>query len=302
MKILFLTYPEGHLVSWKEYSRMAAGFAKVGMSLIMAHKDTPATEDFDLIMVKGFSHTWQEVVVRNPANKPVVYLSIGTEWKVGVTPDVNEPLRELYENCKAVVHISEYCQESHAAIFPSVYKPIKEVIIPAEEPKLPSKYPQEGVKLRLATTCIPRPVKRIEQLQELCEKHDIELVPAWGSVEDFSYYHDCHGYIQISRKEGMPNTVLEAMSYGLPCIVTNYGGAKEAVGDTGVIIRNDPEHVAWNPNDILPVDEILFERAIKVFKNELPRLRLKVRERVLSELNDYVCANKFKEVFQSCLK
>jgi glycosyltransferase involved in cell wall biosynthesis len=99
----------------------------------------------------------------------------------------------------------------------------------------------------------------------------------------------------------MPNTVLEALAYGLPCIVTNYGGAKEAVGDAGIIIKNDPDHVAWDPDNILPVDDILFENAIKEFQERLPELRIKARERVLSELNDYVCANRFKEVFQTLL-
>jgi len=138
-----------------------------------------------------------------------------------------------------------------------------------------------------------------DQLEELCKKYDIELVPAWGSVSDFSYYHDCDGYIHISRKEGMPNTVLEALAYGLPCIVTNYGGAKEAVGDAGIIIQNDPEGVAWDPSNILPVDEILFKEAIAAFKANLSYLRVRTRERVLSELNDYIAACKFKEVFES---
>ncbi len=158
-----------------------------------------------------------------------------------------------------------------------------------------------STKLKLATTCIPRPVKRSDQLEALCKKYDIELVPAWGGVSDFSYYHDCDGYIHLSRKEGMPNTVLEALSYGLPCIVTNYGGAKEAVGDAGIVIKNDPDNVAWDPNNILPVDETLFVNAIEEFKRRLPELRMKVRERVLSELNDYIMANKFKEVFESLL-
>ncbi len=302
-KILFYTYPLGHLVSGKEYARMAKGFAKIGMSLIMAHKDMQTTDDFDLIMVKGFSHTWKEIEERNPLKKPVVYLSIGTEWKVGVSQETNEPLREIYEKAKAVVHISKYCEQSHKAIFPEIYEFRKNetVIIPADEPSLGEIKPIHE-PLKLATTCIPRPVKRNDQLEELCKKHGIELVPAWGSVTDFSYYHDCDGYIHLSRKEGMPNTVLEALAYGLPCIVTNYGGAKEAVGDAGIIIKNDPDNVAWDPNNILPVDEELFIQAIEEFKKNYWNLRLKTRERVLSELNDYICANKFKEVFDICLK
>lgn len=290
MKILFKTFPIGHLVSDKEYARLAKGFAKVGMEL------TRDGDEYDILMVKGFSHTWAEI----PHDKPVVYLSIGTEWKVGATPELNEPIRELYEKANAVVHISEYCMKSHWAIFPNATIQNEHVIIPAEEPKLGEIKPMHE-PLKLATTCIPRPVKRVEQLEELCKKYNIELVPAWGTTENFDYYHDCGGYIHLSRKEGMPNTVLEALAYGLPCIVTNYGGAKEAVGDAGIIIKNDPEDVAWNPDNILPVDEILFADAIKKFKENYYDLRIKARERVLSELNDYICACKFKEVYEDIL-
>lgn len=289
MKILFKTFGQGHLVSDREFDRLKKGFAKVGIELLREG------DDYDILMVKGFSHTWEQI----PNNKPIVMYSIGSEWKVGATPELNEPIRELYEKADAVVHVAQACQDSMNAIFGK--RDNEFVIIPAEEPKLPEKYPNNH-KLKLATTCIPRPVKRVDQLEELCKKYDIELVPAWGSVSDFSYYHDCDGYINISRKEGMPNTVLEALAYGLPCIVTNYGGGKEAVGNAGVVIKNDPDNVEWDPSNILPVDEILFKDAIDNFKVALPRLRLEVRERVLSELNDYICACKFKQVFDLCLK
>lgn len=293
MKIRLYTFGQGHLVSDKEYSRLQKGFSKVGMELV---RDG---EDYDIILVKGFSHKWEDL----PKNKPIVYLSIGTEWKVGATPELNEPIKMLYFHANATIHISEYCKESHHAIFGKPYNS-EYIIIPADEPNLPVTYNKwlgEDRRLKLATTCIPRPVKRTDQLEELCKQYDIELVPAWGGVSDFSYYHDCDGYIHLSRKEGMPNTVLEALAFGLPCIVTNYGGAKEAVGDAGIIIKNDPEHVAWDPSNILPVDEILFQQAINDFKSRLPSLRVKTRQRVLSELNDYVAACKFKEVFEKLI-
>jgi len=290
MKIKLLTFGVGHLVSDKEYDRLKKGFAKAGMELV---RDG---DEYDILMVKGFSHKWEDL----PKNRPIVYLSIGTEWKLNADwNELNAPIAALYQYANATIHISEYCKESHHAVFGKPYNS-EYVIIPADESKLPETY-SENARLRLATTCIPRPVKRTDQLEELCKKYDIELVPAWGGVSDFSYYHGCDGYIHISRKEGMPNTVLEALSYGLPCIVTNYGGAHEAVGDAGIIIKTDPEHCPWDPHNIEPVDEFLFAHTIKEFKKRLPELRIKARERVLTELNDYVAACKFKEVFETLL-
>lgn len=287
MKIAFLTFNQGHLVSDKEFDSLKKGFSKVGMELIRG-----IPEEYDVLMVKGWSHTWEQVVELNVKRKPVLYLSIGTEWKVG-NPD-NEPIRNLYRNADMVVHIADYCMRSHHAVF-GFGRTDEIVIIPAREPNLPKEYKEPHLNLKLATTCIPRPVKRNDQLEELCKKFEIELVPAYGSVSDFSYYHDCDGYIHLSRKEGMPNTVLEAMSYGLPCIVTNYGGAKEAVGDAGIIIKNDPEDVPWDPDNIEPIDEALFEDAIEKFKDNHLLLVIKTKERVLTELNDFVTAYRFKK-------
>lgn len=308
MKILFKTFNQGHLVSDKEFDRLQKGFAKVGMELF--RNEAP---EYDIVMVKGFSHTWAQLPEshinftntpdgKEPIKKPVVYYSIGTEYKKGIDlKEANEPIRELAEKSNWTVHISEYCRQISDKIFEPQYWHTS-VIIPACEPNLPVSYKPLGNRLKLATTCIPRPVKRTDELERLCKKFNIELVPAYGGVSDFSYYHDCDGYIHLSRKEGMPNTVLEALSYGLPCIVTNYGGAKEAVGDAGVVINNDPEDIMWNPAEIEPIDDFLFEEAIEKFKKNLSELRMRVRERVLTELNNVVCANKFKEVFEQCLK
>lgn len=303
MKILFYTFPEGHLVSDREFDRLKKGFAKADMELIRWHKDkTEKMPEPDIIMVKGFSHTYADL----PKIAPIVYYSIGAEYKVGMsTAADNEAIDDLYKKADAVVHISNHCAWEHHCVFEDHRKENEFVIIPAAEPNLPDKYPsltsaldpKKPAKLKFATTCIPRPVKRSDQLEELCKKLGIELVPAYGTVSDFSYYHDCHGYIHISRKEGMPNTVLEALSYGLPCIVTNYGGAKEAVGSAGVVIRNDPEDMMWDPSNIEPVDGYLFIEALENFMNNIEMLRMNARERVLSQLNDKICANKFKEVF-----
>lgn len=299
MKILFYTFPPGHLVSDKEFLRLQKGFAKEGMELIRTfHGDfnQPSKYEIDLIMVKGFSHTWSQVM---EANKPVVYYSIGTEWKKGINlKEANEPLRELREKANATVHISKYCQYIDGMVFG--FDKVSYVIIPSEEPKLPPAYPllEPTEKLRLATTCIPRPVKRTEETERLCLKYDIELIPAYGTVSDFSYYYNCHGYIHLSRKEGMPNTMIEALSYGLPCITTNHGGSKEIAQ---VVINNDPPYSMWDMDNIEPVDDFLFESALNHFRMNLEKYQMEVRSRVLTELNDRVCAQQFKAVFESII-
>lgn len=295
MRILFYTFPVGHLVSDKEFERLEKGFAKDGMTLIRWHKDMGKYhQPFDVVMVKGFSHEWKDVM---EYQKPVVYYSIGTEWKKGIDiKSANEPLRELREKANAIVHVSKYCQYIDNMVFG--FDRSSFVIYPADEPKLPTVYPEYRSRLRLATTCIPRPVKRVEETERLCEKYGIELVPAYGTAHNFDYYRDCDGYIHLSRKEGMPNTVLEALAYGLPCIVTNHGGAKEVAQ---VVIDNDPPYTMWDPSNIEPVDDFLFESAINHFKLNIDKYRMQVRERVKTELNDVVTARNFRAVFESII-
>jgi glycosyltransferase involved in cell wall biosynthesis len=45
------------------------------------------------------------------------------------------------------------------------------------------------------------------------------------------YLHASSAFIMTSHREGLPLAILEAMACGLPCIVTDVGGNREAVID-----------------------------------------------------------------------
>ena len=53
------------------------------------------------------------------------------------------------------------------------------------------------------------------------------------------YYSESDIFVFPSRKEGMPNVVLEAMSYGLPIIMTPCQGSKELIKGNGVVSTAD---------------------------------------------------------------
>jgi len=84
-------------------------------------------------------------------------------------------------------------------------------------------------------------------------------------------------YVQPSRTEGLPKTVIEAMARGLPCIATNVGGIPELLQDKYMVNPNDAEHMA--------------ERIIAILKNpaEYEQMALrnlqKAREYRWCELN-----------------
>ena len=61
------------------------------------------------------------------------------------------------------------------------------------------------------------------------------------SIED--YYRTTDLFILPSQNEGMPNVVLEAMSCGLPCVVTRISGTTDLInhGESGVLFDVNSE-------------------------------------------------------------
>ena len=49
-------------------------------------------------------------------------------------------------------------------------------------------------------------------------------------LEDYSK-EEYHLFLNVSSSEGIPVAIMEAMSYGIPCIATNVGGNSEIVTD-----------------------------------------------------------------------
>ncbi len=84
-------------------------------------------------------------------------------------------------------------------------------------------------------------------IQQLAESLDLD--GHWrmlGSQTDVAAYLNVADIaILPSESEGFSNTLLEAMASGLPCIATEVGGNREAVGDVGELVPpSDPQALA----------------------------------------------------------
>jgi glycosyltransferase involved in cell wall biosynthesis len=90
------------------------------------------------------------------------------------------------------------------------------------------------------------PAKEIQLLEELSLNMKIAdkffLVRARSDMP--AVYSALDLLVSSSRAESFPNSVAEAMSCGVPCIVTNVGDAAAIVGDCGVVLE-------WGHPDIL---------------------------------------------------
>jgi glycosyltransferase involved in cell wall biosynthesis len=68
----------------------------------------------------------------------------------------------------------------------------------------------------------------------------ITLMGEADSLDDF--YKSIDVFVLSSRTEGFPNVLIEAMSYGVPCVTTDVGDAGRIVGESGVVVRpRDPD-------------------------------------------------------------
>jgi glycosyltransferase involved in cell wall biosynthesis len=76
-----------------------------------------------------------------------------------------------------------------------------------------------------------------------------------GIVDDVeNYLRAADVFVLASSREGTPNSVLEAMATGLPCLVTPYLGLSEGIGRAGehyLLVDRDPGAIAAALTDLL---------------------------------------------------
>ena len=84
------------------------------------------------------------------------------------------------------------------------------------------------------------------------QQNSIDKFEFLGYENDvYKYLSNCDLFVLISNWEGFPISTLEAMSFGKPCIISNVGGASEAIenGVNGYVInRGDDKSLSQKIN------------------------------------------------------
>lgn len=78
--------------------------------------------------------------------------------------------------------------------------------------------------------------QELELIAQQCQvKHLIEFAGQKEKSELAQYYANADVFVLPSKKEGMPNVVLEAMSFGLPIVMTPCEGSEELIQGNGYV-------------------------------------------------------------------
>jgi glycosyltransferase involved in cell wall biosynthesis len=96
--------------------------------------------------------------------------------------------------------------------------------------------------------------------------------------EILSYYknNSVDLFLNLSSSEGLPVSIMEAISFGIPVIATDVGGTKDIVNSkNGALLNADPsvEEVAEKIKSIIEMNkedfEKLKENAVKIFNEKV---------------------------------
>lgn len=85
----------------------------------------------------------------------------------------------------------------------------------------------------------------LEQLKEAVKgcRYPVHLTGNINQKELVSYYqtHEVDLFINLSSSEGIPVSIMEAISYNIPVVATNVGGVSEIVNqETGILVSANP--------------------------------------------------------------
>jgi glycosyltransferase involved in cell wall biosynthesis len=138
--------------------------------------------------------------------------------------------------------------------------------------------------------------------QSLRISESVEFAGLIGDVARYLSYADI--FVLPSRTEGMSNALLEAMSYGSPCIATKVGGNSELLGEEDkeiplgeyIIARNG---ILVNPNDVKGLSEAI----LYFIQNQHQREEMGRRSREFVKKNYSIdsVADRYIALYQSML-
>lgn len=104
-----------------------------------------------------------------------------------------------------------------------------------------------------------------KQWSEYLQAKNINNVHLLGEVPAFDNFIAYNAFLLISDSEGLPISAIEAMSAGLPLILSNVGGCTELIYNNGVLVENNVSSIINGINEVVNKSEFFSNNSVTVF-------------------------------------
>jgi glycosyltransferase involved in cell wall biosynthesis len=109
--------------------------------------------------------------------------------------------------------------------------------------------------------------KIYSQIKQLRSSVKVHLLGNLGYEDLISFYKSTpiDLFVNTSAKEGTPVSLMEAISFGIPLLVTSFGGNKEIVSNNSGFLLSEnptPKEISNKLNEIIKSDHLLIKRKL----------------------------------------
>lgn len=146
---------------------------------------------------------------------------------------------------------------------------------------------RNGMKLVIAGDN-PQLPRYVQMLHETAQNdYDIVFTGSICGDEKNSLLKNCFCFCLPSTIEGLPITLLEAMAFRVPCIISDIPSCREAIGDNGFYVLPGDEDSLCHTIDKLVFEKDLYEN---YYENEFKIIKEQYNwEAISSKYYQYVC-------------
>jgi glycosyltransferase involved in cell wall biosynthesis len=116
-----------------------------------------------------------------------------------------------------------------------------------------------------------------EKWQQYIQEKKIANVKLLGEVPSFAAFNEYNALLLISNSEGLPISAIEAMSAGLPLILSNVGGCPELINDNGILVENNTESIKEAVAELAKNYKSYQKNAINFYNKEFNLFNVKDR-------------------------
>ncbi len=89
-----------------------------------------------------------------------------------------------------------------------------------------------------------------------------------GDIDGFDEFYKYDIFTLLSDSEGLPLSAVEAMSAGLPLVLSDVGGCPELINGNGVLVKNSVDSVVEGLKDAIKNKERYSKRSLEIFDRD----------------------------------